>query len=119
MCVCVCVCVSHQCLYTRVCMCFECTIVAASPPIVSVCLCVCRTQREAFQYHWRKLHQMSTDLRQVETVDGSQQEVVEEEETSDHSHSGNDLTEGVHPDAGGRGPQGQPSLTEIEAAFER
>ena len=44
---------------------------------------------------------------------------MEEEETSDHSHSENDLTEGVNPDAGGRGPQGQPSLTEIEAAFER
>ena len=29
------------------------------------------------------------------------------------------LVGALDPDAGGRGPQGQPSLTEIEAAFER
>ena len=93
----------------------------ASSPIVSVCVCVClyRTKSEAFQYHWRKLHQMSTDLREVVTADGSQHDVVEEEEPSDHAPSGRDQTEEVIPVPGGHGPQGQPSLTEIEAAFER
>ena len=102
-------------LYIRVCA----SIVIASSPNVSVCLCVCRTKSEAFQYHWRKLHQMSTDLRQVVTADDSQHDVTGEEESSSHAPSGRDLAEEVIPVPGGHGPQGQPSLTEIEAAFER
>ena len=44
---------------------------------------------------------------------------MEEEETSDPTPSERDVTEEVIPEGGGYGPQGQPTLTEIEAAFER
>ena len=53
------------------------------------------------------------------TSDGSQQDIVEEEETSDPTPSERNVTEEVIPEGGGHGPQGQPTLTEIEAAFER
>jgi tyrosine-protein phosphatase non-receptor type 3 len=59
---------------------------------------VVRTLSESFQYHWRKLHQMSGELREVVSVDGKEEEP--EPSTSfdgDHSESGRSQTIGEDP----------------------